>query len=241
LSGRARRFGSFAINFDRRKQMKGLIKSLAIALIFTALAGYPPDLQAQRTGKPKAQTLIRSARVDKGTDFYGPVYVTINGRESKIADMAYAVWVIDGGRQVVYSGRDGSGGFENEGQSLRVYNAQTRRTKKVLSEYVGVDDVVEARTTGGKLALIVKMVDGGLGGQYLAVVDPLRGEVFFRKWARLLSRKGDIITLGLYREDDWEKFGDNEKENAKVRPYKIERHDLSDILKRRVIFNKRDG
>jgi hypothetical protein len=209
--------------------------------MFGALVGYPRALQAQRAGGSTAQTIITSARVDKSdTSYDGPVYVTVKGKELKIADTALDVWVIDGGRQVVYSGRDGSGGFEDEGQSLRVYNAQTRQTKKVLSEYVGVDEVVEAKTASGKLALIVKMVDGGLGGQYLAVVDPLRGQVFFKKWARLLSRKGDIITLGLYREDDWEKFGDNEKENAKVRPYKTETYNLSALLKRRVIFNKRD-
>jgi hypothetical protein len=220
--------------------MKGLIKGLAVALIFAALAGYPRDAQAQRTGSRAAQSLITAARVDKGTEFYGPVYVTIKGSEAKIADMAAEVWVIDGGRQVVYSGRDGAGGFENEGQSLRVYNAQTRQTKKVLSEYVAVDDVVEAKTSSGKVALLVKMSDGGLGGQYLAVVDPLRGEVFVRKWARLLSSKGDIITLGLYREEDWDKFNESEQAAAKVRPYKTERYKLSDILKRRVIYNKRD-
>jgi hypothetical protein len=226
-----------AFNFNRRIMMRGFIRGLLAALVFAVLLGYPSVSQAQRAGNPASQRLITSARVEKAPEsFDGPVYVTINGRELKIADAAYEAWVIDGGRKVVYSWRDGAGGFEDEGQSLRVYDAQTRRTRKVMSEYVIVDSVTEVRTASGKIALIVKMVDGGLGGQYFAVVDPLRGEVFYRQWARLLSRKGDTITLGLYREGDWGEI----MENKKVRPYKTERYNLSALLKRRVIYNKRD-
>jgi hypothetical protein len=81
------------------------------------------------------------------------------------------------------------------------------------------------------------MEDGGLGASYVAVVDPWRGEVFFRRWARILSNKGDIIVLGFYREADW---GD-EFEGKKVRPYKRERHDLKTLLRRRVIVNQKEN
>ena len=219
--------------------MKSFIRSLLAVLIFGVLGSYAFIAQAQAAGKRAAQTRISKARVDRSdVEFQGPLYVTINGKERKIADVAIDAWVINGGRQVVYSGRDGAGGFENEGQSLRVYDARSGKTRKVMAEYVAVDEVTEVKTAGGKIALLVKMSDGGLGANYLAVVDPARGEVFFRKWVRLLSRKGDIITLGHYREDDWDKFLENEK--AKVRPYRTERVNLSAALKRRVIVNKRD-
>jgi hypothetical protein len=221
--------------------MNVFIKGLAFAFVCAVLLGAPQGALAQAAGKTAAQARISKARVDKGdNNFYGPVYVMIGGRELKLEAQAYEVWIIDGGRQAVYSGRDGSGGYENEGQSLRVFNAQTRKTKKVMSEYLMVDKVTEARTSSGRLVLLVKMSDGGLGGQYLAVVDPLRGEVFIRQWARLLARKGDTLTLGLYREDDWDKFTADEKENAKIKPYKIERYNLNALVKRPVIFNKRD-
>lgn len=42
-----------------------------------------------------------------------------------IYDEAYRGWLINDGRDIVFSGRDGAGGFENEGQSLRVYNVAT--------------------------------------------------------------------------------------------------------------------
>lgn len=227
------------MNFNRKLKMRGFLGSIMAAFVFAVLIGCPEDAQAQSTDRQAAQALITKARVDRSeVAFQGPLYVTINGTESKIADVALDAWVIDGGRQVVYSGRDGAGGYEDEGQSLRVYDARSGKIRKVMSEYVAVDDVTEVKTAGGKIALLVTMSDGGLGASYLAIVDPARGEVFFRRWVRLLSRKGDIITLGHYREGDWEKFHENK--NARVRPYKTEKVNLSAALKRRVMINKRD-
>jgi hypothetical protein len=194
---------------------------------------------AQQARTTDTLPVITSARVAvlDGT-FFGPLYVTIGGKERKIADEAVAAWIIQGGQRVVYSGRDGAGGFENEGQSLRIYDARTGRKRKIMSEYYGVDKVTEVTTSKNKTALLVEMWDGGLGASYLAVVDPARGELFFRSWAKIISRQGDIIVIGHYKEDDWEKFHEDEK--AKVTPYKIERQNLNTILRRRVIFNKPD-
>ncbi len=219
--------------------MKGFFRLVLISLIFATMPGYSSDLQAQKASKPTAQTLISKVRLDKAQDAYtGILYVTINGKEKKVAEPVIEAWVIDGGRRVAYSMRDGAGGYEDEGESLRVYEARTGKIKKVLSEYYSIDEVTEVKTASGKVALLVKMSDGGLGADYLAVVDPLRGEVFFKRWVRLLSRQGDIIRIGHYREDDWSTFLENK--NAKVRPYKTERYNLSSLLKRPVIFNKRD-
>ena len=79
-----------------------------------------------------------------------------------------------------------------------------------------VEKVTEVVTSRKKRALLVELEDGGLGASYIAVVDPLRGEVFFRRWAGKLSQRGDTIVLGFYREDDWDKL-DNEQ-GSKVRP-----------------------
>jgi hypothetical protein len=199
------------------------------------------DAQAQRAGRrSSAQARITKFRLHKPDNQYlGTLYATINGREKKIAEPVIDAWLIEGGRNLVYSMRDGAGGFEDEGESLRIYNARSGQSRKIMSEYYAVKDVTDVKTRGGKTALLVKMVDGGLGGYYFAVVDPLRGEVFFRGLARLLSRRGDIIRLGFYREDiDWTIFYQNE--NARGRPYKIESHNLTALLRRPVIVNKRD-
>lgn len=178
-----------------------------------------------------------SVRVDKGEGVFGPLFVTIGGGEQKVADQAQQAWILSGGRHVVYSSSDGAGGYENEGQSLHVYDVITRRHKRIMSEYYMVQTVEEVMTSKKKRALLVTLEDGGLGASYVAVVDPTRGEVFFRRWARILSRKGDTIVLGRYREDDWDKLmGENA---SKVRPYRTERYNLNSLLLRRVMVNKR--
>ena len=106
-----------------------------------------------------------------------------------------------------------------------------------MSEYFMVETVKEVITSNKKRALLVTMEDGGLGASYLAVVDPWRGEVFFRRWVRIIANQGDTIVLGVYRESDW---GDMD-EGKKVRPHKRERHNLSSLLRRPVIVNKKDN
>jgi hypothetical protein len=137
----------------------------------------------------------------------------------------------------VYSSDQGAGGYENEGQSLHLYDVNTGNNKRIMSQYFMVQKVQEVVTSNRKRALLVTMEDGGLGASYLAVVDPWRGEVFFRRWVRILANKGDTIVLGFYREKDW---GDL-FEGRKVQPYKRERHNLKSLLLRPVIVNKRDN
>jgi spore germination protein GerM len=178
----------------------------------------------------------------------GKLYITVDGRERKIHDEAYAAWLINEGRDVVFSSRDGAGGFENEGQSLRIYNVKTGSMRKILSEYTGIVAVQEVKTTRGATALLVKLADGGLGGSYFAVVDPKRGEVFYRRWTEVLAINGDKITLAFYKADDFDaindergwKSGDSKKviSPTKVRPYKTETHDLKKILMGRIIHNR---
>ena len=182
--------------------------------------------------------IVTNVRVDKGEGIYGPLFVTISGKEQRVADQAQQAWILNGGRNVIYSSSDGAGGYENEGQSLHVYDIVTRRHKRIMSEYFMVQTVEEVMTSKKKRALLVTLEDGGLGASYVAVVDPTRGEVFFRRWARILSRKGDTLVLGRYKEDDWDKL--NSEQDAKVRPYSTERYNLNSLLLRRVIVNKSD-
>ena len=169
-------------------------------------------------------------------DIYGSLFVTIGGTEKKISDQAQQAWIINRGRHVVYSSSEGAGGYENEGQSLHLYDVQTGNQKRILSHYFMVETLKEVVTTRNKRALLVTMEDGGLGATYVAVVDPWRGEVFFRRWARILAHKGDTIVLGFYKEEDW-----GELDASKVRPYKKERHNLNSLLRRSVIVNKKEN
>jgi hypothetical protein len=212
------------------KNYKTLQMLIAIVVLLNVSAVGPTSGQ---TSEPQATKV----RVDmREGDIYGALFIAIAGKEQKVTDQAQKAWIINGGRHVVYSSSEGAGGYENEGQSLHLYDVKSGNHKRIMSHYFMVETVKEVLTSNKKRALLVTMEDGGLGASYLAVVDPWRGEVFFRRWVRLLANNGDTIVLGFYKESDW---GDM-VEGKKVRAYKTERHNLRTLLRRPVIVNKKE-
>ncbi len=217
-----------------------------LALPVLVICVLTPLLSAQTATNKSKATKFRIAEPENAVG--SKLYVTVGGRERKIYDEAYAAWLINVGRDVVFSSRDGAGGFENEGQSLRIYNVATRTTRKILSEYVAVVAVQAVKTRTGATALLVKMGDGGLGGSYFAVVDPKRGEVFYRRWAEAIALNGDRLTLAFYKAEDFDAINEEhgwkpESPNrvistTKTRPYKTESFDLNKIMRGQVIYNR---
>lgn len=199
-----------------------------------------------------AQALRATAfKVENSGEYYGgKLSITVNGKQKMIAEQANDAWIINDGSEVVFSGRDGAGGYENEGQSLRIYDVGTGKTKKIMSHYFYVTGLSAFKLKNGQTALLVRMEDGGLGGAYFSVVDPKRGEVFFRRWAELTQLKNDTITLAFYKESDWETINQARDtsfyldkkafppQKTKVKPYKTETHDLKKILQNKLIYNK---
>jgi hypothetical protein len=223
--------------------------SLSLALL-TASHLAAVSLFAKSSQAPAAGVKASSFRIDEsGTPRGSKLYITVAGRERNIYHEAIDAWLVNDGRDVVFSSHDGAGGFENEGQSLRIYNVGTRAVRKILSETVGIIAVQEVKTSTGATALLVAMGDGGLGGSYFAVVDPKRGEVLFRRWAEVTAINGDNVTLAMYRADDFEAINDERGwkpgpsnqviSKTKVAPYKTETHDLKRLLRNRVISNRR--
>lgn len=217
-----------------------------VVLLFTPQPFFGQSVVDQRrTPRASSFRLEKNPNVPLGNR----LYITVAGAERKITDQALDTWLVDDGKSVVYSGLDGSGGFENEGQSLRIYDVKTGSTRKILSEYVYVVALMPLRVSNGKLALLVRMQDGGLGASYFAVVDPQRGEVFNRDWAELTAVTGDRLKLAFYNEDDWDailgsRSGEPDDPNrvishAKVKPKRVETHDLKRILKMRTIHNRK--
>jgi len=181
------------------------------------------------------QERIEKVRVEHSDNNVGPLHVSAGGREIRVTDKALNAWIVGGGRQVAYSAPDGSGGYENEGNALHLYDLQGGKERKILSEYFAIDRVTEVRTRNGKTAFLVEMRDGGLGASHVAVVDPRRGEVFIASKARLQDRKGDFLVLGFYRDDDWEVLANGKS----VQPYKVQRYDLKRLLLRAPIHRVR--
>jgi|SRR5215831_726876 len=226
---------------------KHLASLFAVAFLGSLMV---PVGDAQTTGSRTSPARAEKFEIKPENSAVGGIlYVTVNGAERKIYDPAFAAWIINDGRDVVFSSTDGAGGFEDEGQSLRIYNVRSRAVRKIMSEYSGVNAVQPVQTSTGALALLVKLQDGGLGGSYFAVVDPARGEVFYRRWAEATTIRGDIVTLSFYRESDWETINNARKwnegstntviSNTKVKPERTEQIDLKAALKGPVIFNRK--
>jgi len=175
---------------------------------------------------PAAQERIEKVRVDHSDNNGGPLYVSVGDRELRVTDKALNAWIVGAGRQVAYSAPDGAGGYENEGNALHLYDLQSGKERKILSEYFAIDRVTEVLTRNGKRAFLVEMRDGGLGASHVAVVDPRRGEVFVASKARLKRRTGDLLVLGFYRDDDWEVLANGKS----VQPYRVQRYDLKRLL-----------
>src|SRR5262245_16196966 len=168
----------------RRSAVTGLI---AIALLLAGIDATRAEVMSAGGVAPIAM----SVRIEADRGHPGPLYARIDGEEVQIARAAYGAWLVGGGREVAYSGADGAGGYENEGQSLRIYDIRTKASRKVLAARYVIDAVTEVTTRRGERVLLVEMRDGGLGASHLAIVAPRRGEIFSRSQVKLLQRKGD--------------------------------------------------
>lgn len=173
-----------------------------------------------------AQTAI-FVRIERAApdDFLGSVVVTVNGTDCAIARNAIDAWIIENGRAVVYSGTDGAGGFENEGQSLWRYDIATGRQRKLMTELFAIYKVVEARTQCGETVLLVSMRDGGLGAPHAAVVHPTRGQVWRQQAARFVGVRNGRIAVGIWTIRDFER-------EEEPKPRRMQYFDLDRLLAR---------
>lgn len=173
---------------------------------------------------PVAAQVVSQARV--ASDNGSPVTATIDGQEKQIAPFGYKAWVIDEGHLVAYSSK-GSGGFENEGQTLYLYNAKTGSAHRILSAKFEITGVERMESAMGKVAYLVSMEDGGLGATHIAVVDPPRGQVFHEDGATFFAVEKGSFTVNWYKDEDWAKLANH----AEVKPEKTKRFDLDEVLK----------
>lgn len=179
----------------------------------------------------------------------GKLVVTIGGKKRNISEGIRDAWIVNQGKEVVYSINEMTRGFEGEGESLFIYDVKTGKTRKIMAEYSFVTGLSEFKLSNGATAFLISMGDGGLGGSYFAVVDPKRGQILHLNFAELLEVKGDKAKLAIYKTDDWEVI--NEERNwdetksqsafakpTKVKPEKTETLDLNSVLKNKVIINQ---
>lgn len=135
-----------------------------------------------RPRTPLDATLTRLA------DRRGLLYTQIGEQDVRIADEAFTAWLMDGRQKTAYSAADGGGGYENEEQSLRLYDGRARTQRTVLSANDVIDTVSAITTPRGRQSLRVEMRDDGLGASHVAVGDPRRGPVDRCQQVKLVGR-----------------------------------------------------
>ena len=164
----------------------------------------------------------------------GRLFVVVGKTECKVSDDALKAWILRGGKQVIFSTPGGVGGFENEGQSLHLYDLVSDTQRVVLSEYFSIGAVLDLLTQTGQRAVIVEMHDGGLGASHIAIVDRHRGEVFVEQKAKVMSRTGHIVVLGYFHDEEWEALA----HGINLRSYRTKSYSLSGIMKGKPILRE---
>ena len=178
-----------------------------------------------------------STRADLPAD--EPTGSASNAQVDSVSGRAEKKFEIEGGSAIVYVGKDGAGGYENEGESLYRYEPRSGSRKKLMAEYYAVENVQEHRLPDGSTALLVTMVDGGLGANHIAVVHPQKGEVFRETLCKIGDVAGNTLTLQFYTAWAWGVLNEGNKASiAKVKPFKIKTYSLKELLKRPAIVNK---
>ncbi|MBS1796050.1 MAG: hypothetical protein JSS81_19520 [Acidobacteria bacterium] len=224
--------------------MKQIVKMLFGAMILGGLAAL--------AGFGQTATAFEFKNAERNPFGYllsGELYITVGGREVRVTDQAVEAWIVDGGRSVVYSARDGAGFGDSRGQSLRIYDVAGGQTLKIMAERAEVNGLSEVRLSDGALALLVRLSDGGSGEPYAAVVDPLRGQVYRQRSAEFSEIRGDTAKVVHYGKADWDDLFqarvEKDKANKTAVPMKVkakiartETLDLKKMLKLKVITVK---
>lgn len=208
--------------------MRSILLLAMIAIAFTLAGGSKVRAQPS-TGA--ATGIINRFRIEpKGG---GVLFVTINGQERQIVKEALEAWIIDGGQKLAYKTAENPGQM-GAGGTLYVYIARTNQHKKLVTSEDDFADVKIAKAGDGKTVLLLETSGAENCAPTIGVIDPTRGEVFSQTPAEVLSIKGDTITLGYFKEAEWEK----NCENKKMKAYKTKTFSLSALLKRTTVTHK---
>lgn len=130
----------------------------------------------------------------------GPLLVSWSTLESDTVPVAaLRAWVTDNGSEIAWVGRDGAGGYENEGESLHLSPADAPgEDRLVVRETFMIEDVHDLRWNGEGRLMLVRMRDGGAGNPHLVVVHPLRGPVY-RALNAVVGQEGDNLLVAKRR------------------------------------------
>ena len=96
---------------------------------------------------------------------------------------------------VVYTAFGGAGGYRGSGQALWRYDVRTGRKTQVMSEYYLVEQIELFPFKGGEPLLIISMREPLQLVRHVAIVDPMRGEVFRAEHSAITSSDSVSFTV----------------------------------------------
>ncbi len=178
--------------------------------------------------------IASEAHVDRGDKPYGSVITTLNGTPTLISDAGQQAWVMLNGKAVLFSA-PGTGGYENEGQRLMKYDLSCScKPKPVTTEAQRIENVREVPDRNGSPVWVMELKDGGAGIWNVAIIDPVRNQVVYRKpAARVVGAGNGEITLATYApgESAWQQIA----AGRQVQPAATETLDLARVRKGTVV------
>jgi hypothetical protein len=129
-----------------------------------------------------------------------------------VTDQAFSAWVVADGRYLAWSGPDGNGGEDDEGQGLHLYDPASGHSQKLSAESLLITNVESMVDSQGQLGLLMRLGHGDAPDDPVgfAVVSPAKGVVYREPLAELLARGDNEITVGFYHPLQFEhEFGED--------------------------------
>ncbi len=188
------------------------------------LTGAPSHAQNQAvTTSPDGRVRLVRDHSDAPS---GKLYAKSAGNSKIVAYDVTRFWLSKDNQTVLYAVSDRMGrGFENEGQTLIRYEMDSGRKKILYMSQAYITNVAPTKTRSGKNIVLVTSKDSALGAPTAALVDPEKGAIWERKFARFGTAAGGVVSLTTYPAGE-PATGDFDT----AKPAKVEKLDLDKVI-----------
>ena len=157
--------------------------------------GEPPVVVGTDANSPSGLNRNGQFRVARTPgEVTGTLFVVRYGAEREVAQNVWNAWPSQNPDLILYSGTDGAGGYENEGQSLWQYDWKRGNAQKLAALQTMIANVFETSANGQKL-FVVTSNDGGAGFKYVSVIHPTRGLLWEARNVSLSAIRNETLAL----------------------------------------------
>lgn len=121
--------------------------------------------------------------------------VRVDSAEFHITETTGVARISPDSTWVVYTSFGGAGGYRGSGQALWRYDVKTGAKTQLMSEYFLVEQLELYAFKGGYPLLVVSMREPLQLVRHVAIIDPMRGEVFRAERAAILGSDSVSFTV----------------------------------------------